>query len=523
MSQILVWVLFAEKLCLFFAFFIRTIRNVLYQVFLWQIKEYRLDRFLVHLRTWQGKRLVFGPISLAKWILLLLFFLNLPIFLPVVAVYTCEAILNLRETVFSFKKPIFTFKATAVVGVVIIVELSLLFWQPVDLALWILLLDKILSPTVALLFVGLTIPTQIQRRKIIARAKEIIKTHPDLLVIGITGSYGKTSTKEFLSSILSSKFKVLKTVGSNNTDIGVAKTIVENLSDQEIFVCEMAAYKRGEIKAICDIVHPKIGIITGINEQHLELFGTLENTIKTKHELIEALPKNGLAIFNGNNKYTRELAEKAKKSGLKVFKYSNGDVAARDIKVLPEKLEFEIQIGNEKQTLSTNLLGRQNVENILASVAVAHHLGMSLGEIGKRIGKLTPPEMTMKPYPGPASSTLIDDTFNANPAGVLVALEYAKIYKGKKILVIQPMIELGKATEEAHREVGRTSTKTCDLVILTNKNFNQPFLAGAGKNKEKVLILDPKTAANKIKDMVDNESVVIFEGKETVHVLGHLT
>lgn len=536
-NQILIWVLVL-------AFLIRTIRNVLYQVFLWQLKEYRPDRLLIHLRTWQGKKLLFSPISLIKWFLIFFYFLGLPIFLLVVILYGFEAILNLKEVVSGLKKPVFTLKATFVVLVVIIGSALLALLFPKDLsnlsnlAVRVLILDKLLSPAVAILFLGLAIPTKLHRARIIAQAKKIIKNHPKLLVIGITGSYGKTSTKEFLASILSTKFKVLRTVGSNNTDIGVAETIVRNLSDQEVFVCEMAAYKRGEIKAICDIVRPKIGIITAINEQHLDLFGSLENTKRAKYELIESLPKDGLAVFNGNNSYTLELAKKTKKLGLTVLIYqyinisiyesgllkkSDGRVTASDIKVFPQKLEFEVQIGREKGKLTTNLLGKQNIENILAGIGVAHYLGMNLKEITAAVRDLRSPEMTMKPFPGPSGSILIDDTFSVNPAGVLAALEYAEIYKGKKILVLQPMIELGEAAEKAHREVGRVSAKICDLVILTNRNFNKPFFEGAGRDRKKVLILDGRKAAKKIEEIADKGGVVVFECKEAARVLTCLT
>lgn len=523
MNLFFIWILFL-------AFLVRTIRNSLYQVFLWQIKEYRLDRFLIHLHTWQGKRMIFGPLSLIKWVLIGSYFWGLPIFLPVVAVYVFEAVLNFKEILSSFKKPIFTFKATFVAGLVIILETLLFFWpsgQNGGLALWVLVLDKILSPTVAIIFLSLSVPTTIQRRIVIDKAKEIIKKNAKLTTIGITGSYGKTSTKEFLATILAGKFKVLKTTGSNNTDIGVAKTILDNVKDQEIFICEMAAYKRGEIKTICDIVQPKMGVITAINEQHLDLFGTLENTIRTKYELIKALPAGGLGVFNGNNKYTNNLADKARTSGLNilVYRYGRGDIVARDIRVFPRKIECIALIGKEKQKLTANLLGKQNVENILAASAVAHHLGMTLSEIAEGVKKLVPPEMTMKPYPGPTGATLIDDTFNVNPAAVLAAIEYAEIYRGKKILVLQPMIELGSESERAHQEIGEVAAKTCDLIILTNKNFNEQFLKGANKVKdggEKVINLDNKSSAIKIKKIVDKDSVVVFEGKESARVLNQL-
>ncbi len=518
-------------LVLFFAFSVRTIRNVFYQVFLWQLKEYRFDRIQAHLKTWQGRRLILHPFSLIKYFLIALYFFSFPIFPLVVALYIFEAGFNLKELAKkSLKKPLFTLKAGVIVAVVIALELTLFTWQPIDKSLWVLLLDKCLPLLVMIIVACLAIPTAIQREIIIYRARKIIEERKDLLVIGITGSFGKTSTKEYLTSILNEKFKVLKTPKSNNTAIGIAKTVINDLTDQKIFVCEIAAYKKGEIRDICLIVRPQIGIITGINEQHLDLFGTLENTIEAKYELIEALPKNGLAVFNGNNKYTLQLAERARKSGLKVLVYryietmANGlaDAVARDIKVVPEGLEFEVQLGEERQKFTAKLLGKQNVENIFAGLLVASYLGMSLPEIAKAVEKLAPPLMTMNPFNGPNGAVLIDDSFNANPAGVLAAVEYAKVYRGKKILVLQPMIELGEASDQAHRQVGKEAAKICDYIFLTNKNFSKPFLEGAGEYGYKIQILDNKTIAERIKKVVDKESVVIFEGKESARILSCL-
>lgn len=522
---------------LFLAFFIRTIRNSLYQVFLWQLKEYRFDRMWTHLKTWQGRRMVLGPMSLAKFGLIGAYFLGLPIFWLTLPLYLLEATLNIKEMISNFKKPVFTLKASFVAGLVIIGQLGG-FWvlgnwsNFSNLAMVMLVLDKLLAPATAAIILFLAIPTAIQRLAVIEDAKIKLAQHPNLITIGITGSYGKTSTKEFLASILSHKFKVLKTLGSNNTDIGVAKTIVENLKDQQIFVCEMAAYKVGEIKAICDIVKPKIGIITAINEQHLELFGSLENTMKAKFELIEALPKNGLAIFNGNNQYTRQLAERARKKQLitVIYQYANpqqsekANFLASGIKVLPNRLEFEIQVGKEKIETYAPLLGAQNIENIMAAVVVASRLGMNLRDIAQAIKSLQAPEMTMKPYKGPAGSTLIDDTFNANPDGVLAAISYMKLFSGKKILVFQPMIELGEEDSRLHQEVGETAAKVCDQIYLTNKNFYESISQGAAlinNGLGKIFLLAPDKVAG-IKDNLTRDDVVVFEGKEAAKILNKL-
>jgi len=165
-------------------------------------------------------------------------------------------------------------------------------------------------------------------------------------VIGITGSYGKSSTKEFLATILSAKYKVCKTSANRNSEIGVAETVLRELKpEHEIFIVEMGAYRTGEIKAICDIVHPTIGVLTAVSEQHLALFGSLEATKKAKYELIEALPENGIAIFNADNRATRELAEQTLKPKRLYSTERPADVSANAITVQPEKLSFSQVIG----------------------------------------------------------------------------------------------------------------------------------------------------------------------------------
>lgn len=516
------------------AFLITVIRNTLYQVFLWQLKEYRLDRMIAHLGTWQGKRMIFGPISVLKWLLIIAYFASIPILPIIFIVYLVEVLKDLGEINIGWKKPVFTLKATTisifVIGAYILIILWLLTNHPTSLGISIVILDILLFFIIAIIILILAIPTMIQRMSLSEDAKIIIAQHPKLITIGITGSYGKTSTKEFLAGILSTKYKVLKTMGSQNTEIGIAKTIIDSLKDQQIFVCEMAAYKKGEIKSICDMVKPKIGIITAINEQHVELFGSLENTIAAKFELIEALPKKGLAVFNGNNANTRQLAEKAKKMPLitVIYQYTDellmtkSQFSARMINVLPDRLDFEIQVNGQKITTSAPLLGVHNVENILAAVVVASHLGMSLDEISQAVKKLQPPEMTMKPYPGPSGATLIDDTFNTNPDGVLAAINYMKVYTGKKILVFQPMIELGEASLRLHQEVGEFAAKNCDLIFLTNRNYYESIVQGADlveNSNDKFSVLPLDQAIKIIKENLSKESVVVFEGKEAARYL----
>lgn len=479
---------------LLITFLISILRNTIYQLFLWQLKEYRLDRFLVHLQTWQGRKLLFGKIATTKWLFLLFatflyFIVPRLFFFAVLAIFSFEALFYLKQLLSgAWRFPVFTLKTILILALTILLLVLGYIFFPTPLAVKVLFIDRGLLFLMGTIIILTNIPAKLYHQYIIQKAKEKIKNHPHLLSIGITGSYGKTSTKEFLSQILSQRFKVLKTPANINTDIGVAKVILKNLKkDHQIFVCEMGAYKKGEIKAICKIVNPRIGIITGINEQHLSLFGSLENTMKAKFELIEALPKKGLAIFNGNNKYCLQMAQRAKKMG-------------REVKI----------IKRQKVISKADLPGKYFLENALLAKAVAQELGIAPTEIAQMAKKLKLPPHTMQIFKKDGL-TLIDDTYNSNPQGVLAALDHLKAYKGKKILVFQPMIELGKASGRLHEKVGRKAAEICDQIFLTNQNFYQDFLRGAkGKVSLRKDLLKIKRGA------------ILFEGREAGRVLKFL-
>ncbi len=278
----------------------------------------------------------------------------------------------------------------------------------------------------------------------------------------------------------------------------------------------MGAYKIGEIASICDLVQPQIGVITGISSQHLSLFGTMKNLLKAKYELIEALPQDGLAIFNGDNSYCLSFYKKTK---IKKWLYSikkSAEIRAEKIKTSQKGLEFTISAKGVEEKFQTPLLGKHNISNILAATAVAFHLGMTLEEIAKGVVKLKPVGQTMVVLSGPKGSTLIDDTYNANPDGVLVALDYLKTYKGKKILVFQPMIELGEAASEAHQRVGREAVKVCHQIFLTNRNYYSSLVEKLSlKQRGKIGVEEnPQALKQRLQQQLKKEDVILFEGKE---------
>lgn len=523
------------------AFLIKITRGTLSLVYLWQLKEYRFDRVWIHLReTYQGRQSVVGRENQIKWLLIILFPLILTnpalTFLygiAVLVVFLFDVRTALIE-VYSrtLKRPVFTLKATFIFLSVVILEFLLINIAFFDIYFWALVLDRMV-PIFTIFFVFfLSFPTEIWRENKILQAIKYLRKNKqslrsgklkNLLVIGVTGSYGKSSTKEFIAKLLSYRFRVLKTRGTNNTPIGIANTITSKdfAKNTEIFVVEMGAYKKGEITQMCQIVRPKIGVLTGISPQHMSLFGSINNIIEGKYELIEALPKNGLAIFNGNNNYCRELYEKTE---IRKLIYSFGeksDIKVSNIRVNKFNVNFRIHEKNKVFYLSSKLLGKQNIEDLLAAILIARFLGMDFTQIKNAVSSINYLPMTMKPIKTHRGAVLIDDTFNASPDSVLAAIDYMRVYKRRrKILVLQPMIELGKEVKDLHYKVGQ-ACKSLTKVFLTNDNFYRDFMRGA-KKKNLVEVLPPQEIARKLRKWIGEGDVVVFEGKESLKILKDL-
>ena len=343
-----------------------------------------------------------------------------------------------------------------------------------------------------------------------------MRTLKNVKVIGITGSYGKTSTKEFLHTILNKKYKVVRTEGNNNTNIGVAKTVLNKVSDDyDYFICEMGAYKIGDIAEICEIVKPEIGILTGINEQHLNLFGSIENTIKTKFELIEALPENGLAIINSSIKYQ---VSSIKVKNIKHFSLDN----VNDINVYQDCVEFIYK----DQEFNANFLGRHYIENLLAAIITAENLGMNLGEISEAVKKIKPSKFTMRKLDGLNNSIFIDDSYSANPDGVIAALNYLdEVYQDyKKIIVFPGIIELGNKSEEVHQKLFGKISEVCNVAYMLNSQKSiKSKVYKVDDNKCKFIFEEAfDKVAGMLKNNLNEKTVVLFESRGAGVVMGKL-
>ena len=358
-------------------------------------------------------------------------------------------------------------------------------------------------------------------------AKKRIKTFQPK-VIGITGSYGKTSTKYILHQILSEKFNTLMTPDSYNTPMGICKVIRGELTaEHEIFIVEMGAYKRGDIRELCNLASPQIGILTAVGPQHLERFKSIENIAKTKYELIESLPPDGLAVFNCDNEICAGLADKREHDGNPVRRYATesfpvassserAELTATNIQHTDEGLTFTIHTSVGTTEIRTQLLGRHNVSNILAATAVATECGMTLEEIRVAIANVAPVPHRLQLTSSEGNVTIIDDSFNANPVGAKAALEVlTEIQGGKKVLVTPGMVELGEREYEENKRLGEHAADVCDLVILVGPRRTTPILDGLKAaqypNQQIIVALNLEEVKQHLATQVQAGDVVLFE------------
>lgn len=541
--------------------FIRETKSILFWFYLWQLKEYHIGRFIDHFRTEKGKRLLFNKLIFLKILLIFSFFLLATSYITFLFSYLSikEKISSVEFGILSLsflgllyflesaqvfknfflkelKMPVLTKKTILLIFTALLVEVLILSFLLLNVKnpFWFtfcLLVFDILTPLIAsgivLFFQPLAV---LGRNQIIKKAKKKRAQFKKLLVIGITGSYGKTSTKEFLAEILSERFKVLKTKGHQNSEIGISQCILNDLKEEhEVFVVEMGAYNKGGIKLLCDIVKPQVGIITGINEQHLATFGTMENLLSAEggEELINSLPEMGFVVFNGDNSYCRQLYKKARVS--KRICYTTfsapahevvlGDFWTSNIKLEKESIYFKVfSRYGEIVEFKLNLLGEHYAQNILMAAIIAKEvLGMPLEEIAKISQRIKPEQGGMRLIKRKDGLNIIDTTYSANPDGVIAHLEYLKIWERKKVIVMPCLIELGKASKEVHRRIGKKIGEVCDLAIITTKERFKEIKEEAirsGMKAENVLFLEnPKKIFEKIKSFSSEGDVILLEGR----------
>lgn len=356
-------------------------------------------------------------------------------------------------------------------------------YAPSTVTLGVLLAICILSPLPLIIADIILMPVEkmIQQRYV-NDARRILRSMPDLKIIGITGSYGKTSTKHYLHRILSEKYDVLMTPGSFNTPMGVVRTVREYMKPyNEVFICEMGAKQKGDIKEICDIVHPQMGIITAVGPMHLESFKSLENVQSTKFELADALPADGVAVVNNDF----EMCANREIHNTGVIRYAvtnpaHADYIATDIHYTPQGTSFMVQGPDGfSLNLETRLLGECNVSDLLAAVCIALQLQVEPQKIRYAVSSIEQVEHRLSIKQTPGGVTIIDDAFNSNPAGSKMAVDVLSHFKkGKRIIVTPGMIELGDRQFELNKTLGKHIGENLDVAIIVGEYNRQSLTEG---------------------------------------------
>lgn len=331
-------------------------------------------------------------------------------------------------------------------------------------------------------------------RRFFNDAKAILAGRDDLIKIGITGSYGKTSTKFILAAILAEKYNVLPTPASFNTPMGLTRVIREQLLPQhEVFIAEMGARHVGDIRELTQLVAPQYGLITSVGKQHLETFFTLENIVNTKYELVEAIGPDGRAFFANDDGLVRAMYDRTAVPKTLCGFDASCQVYADQIQVDAQGSSFTLHAPEGEIRVTTQLLGKHNIGNIVLCCAVGLALGVTLEQIQKALLTLKPVQHRLELIHGARGITIIDDAFNANPVGAKAALDVLCAFPGKRLVITPGMVELGEEEEALNRQFGRQMAESCDFVILMGAKRTQPIAQGlreAGFEQQRLHIVE---------------------------------
>ena len=355
-------------------------------------------------------------------------------------------------------------------------------------------------------------------------AKRILAENPNRIIIGITGSYGKTSTKNVIAQTLSRDFNVLATPASYNTLMGVIRTIREQMTPtHQVFIVEMGAREPGDIKEICDLVLPDISIITSIGPQHLETFKTIENIAKTKGEIFEGLKPGGTALVNLADDRIKALPKRSDVEYVGFGENTNTCDAvskcyiSKNTHISGDGTSFDLNFPSGiTLCVNTKLLGAHNVSNVLCSLTVANELGADMLRIMASLSDIQPTEHRLSLKKGRKGQVIIDDAFNSNPIGSKNALEVLKAMEGgRKFLITPGMIELGDQQDALNKKFGEYIAQACDYVVLVGEKQTKPIQEGlkeAGFDTSKLHITDTfLNGYNHLETIMNENDVMLIE------------
>jgi UDP-N-acetylmuramoyl-tripeptide--D-alanyl-D-alanine ligase len=358
-------------------------------------------------------------------------------------------------------------------------------------------------------------------RRFVQRARGSLAEYSPL-VVGITGSYGKTTTKLCVGAVLSEDRSTLVTPESYNSFLGVTRTINEQLrSDHRAFVVEMGMFRRGDIAELCELAHPKVGVITAIGPMHLERLGSIEQIAAAKAELLQALPSDGHFVTNADDPRCAQIAGEAHVPvTLFGVESASAQVLARNVRLQDGHTLFDLHLDgphSPAMAVSAQLLGDHNVLNLLAAAAVGRVLEIEPARIVKGLSRVQAPAHRLQPiHNRPARIVVIDDAYNSNPEGARAALEVLLRHPAERRLLVTPgMVELGDEEQQLNRRFGEQAAAVCDLAVLVGPARTQPIREGllaAGMSEQDIHVVRDITEATTLLGRLTRAGdVVLFE------------
>ncbi len=499
------------------------------QVTLWQRKEYRWDRLSADLKssetwppTYYWLLAAYSAVAVG-WLAVIFGQTTAAAFLGWAAL-VCLLIFHLIRI---FRQGIWRPRPTAKAMLLVIVMTGLSAGLAAALYIhnfapglqWATLIFFL--PMIAAAAVGLiNIPAYFVKQSIIKQAQRLRSSLPDLVAVGITGSYGKTSTKHFLQQILAGGQRASAVSAEHRN---AAFTIAADMRHQlkpglDIYVAEMGAYKRGDIAALARLVKPQIGVITAIGNQHLSLFGSQQNIAEAKWELIAGLQSPAIAVLNQDDE---TLVAKAKNFKGRTLWYSlqkPADVWAANLQLGIDKSTFVLHIGDWKKAITVPIISRGLVISLLAAVATAQALQIPPAQIFQKLNNLQSFPRTMQPRRGKKNALIIDDSYSASEASVINALDYLRRFpSADKRFVMVPVIELGQEAVAVHQKIGEQLAKSDARVYVYGSAFKKQLAVAAGRSM--TWETDPHRLAQKVGENLSAESVVVLEGRLPAVVL----
>jgi UDP-N-acetylmuramoyl-tripeptide--D-alanyl-D-alanine ligase len=355
------------------------------------------------------------------------------------------------------------------------------------------------------------------------------RMYRNLRVIGITGSVGKTTTKEAVASVLGARYRVLRSGGNRNNEIGLPLTLLMARPEDQYAVLEMGMYQIGEIADLCRIAEPQAGLVTNVEPVHLERLGTIERIAEAKAELVRALPADGWVALNADDPRVVSMSSLTEARAVTYGFCADANVRASDMQSLGlQGNSFTVRVGLATATsvsepvrrLRTRMLGPTAVRAALAGVTVGLLEGLSWEDIQEGLDQLGQ-GLRLVSRQGANGITILDDSYNASPSAVLSALQFLAGLKARRVAVLGDMLELGAVEAEGHRQVGRMAAETCDLLVAVGDRASDIAAAAAEagfSSSNIVAVADNAAAVSRLAERLQDGDVVLIKGSRGMHM-----